>query len=71
MADQVDAKRRNRRIYRSLDGDRRIIERALEISAQSIRLLQDNPAPDTFLGRKRQERICPIGSDIDPQPPSK
>ena len=71
MADQREIMRSNKRLYKSLDSDRRIIEQALETSARSTQLLRDTPVPDTFLGRTRQERVCPSGSDIDQQPPLK
>jgi len=65
MADQRDIKRSNTRIYRSPDGDRKIIEQALEMSARSTRLLHDNPVPDTFLGRKSEAPASPSAGDID------
>ena len=67
MADQRNIKRSNKRIYRLPDGDRKIIEQALEMSARSAQLLQDSP-PDTFLGRKSQDLVSWSGSDDNGEP---
>ncbi|MGN8549606.1 hypothetical protein ACQPTN_35290 [Bradyrhizobium sp. 13971] len=42
-------------IYGDQRRDRRIIDETLRISAESVRLLKDNPPPDTFIGRKTHE----------------
>ncbi|MGY3533147.1 MULTISPECIES: hypothetical protein [Bradyrhizobium] len=43
------------RIYRSHNLDSRIVEEAIKVSGRAFQLLRDNPAPDTFIGRKTQE----------------
>jgi hypothetical protein len=53
MADQHTI-RRIRRVHRTLGTDKKIIDDARELAAQSARLLRDHPKPDTFTGRKTQ-----------------
>ncbi|VIO77015.1 hypothetical protein [Bradyrhizobium ivorense] len=43
------------RIYRAHNGDAEIVEEALRTSARSRQVLNDNPPPDNFIGRKTQE----------------
>jgi hypothetical protein len=49
------------RIYRAADGnpvDAQVLARTRDLLVESTRLLKE-PAPDTFLGRRRRENATP------------
>jgi hypothetical protein len=43
------------RIYRSQSQDTQMVQRARETNEHVLRMLKENPPPDTFLGRKTHE----------------